>query len=235
MIRRIVCIAVILILSFAITGCGKSPDFLTANDWVFCSGCNETIHFGDNGEFSYYEACGNPVGNYDLYDKYSYDDKTREIKLLPDGETLRVIRHDENRILIDFGDGVKEFFNADDPRLICVSPEAEYDFDNLTEGFSSYLMIIEKKGDVFVTAPAGYDGDNPEYDSLLLECRAEPEVSYSQWLLEIDSGEPESSFGVLDEKEAREIINLGSAAAYVWYSPDGKISKVMFHGSTEYY
>lgn len=41
----------------------------------------EYIRFSEDGEFSYYCACGNPVNDSDLCEGYSYNDSTKTIKL----------------------------------------------------------------------------------------------------------------------------------------------------------
>ena len=69
-----------------LTGCTKSEDYskypfvnikwtrATEND-------TEYIRFGDDGSFSYYCACGNPVNDFDLCDGYSYDESSKTITL----------------------------------------------------------------------------------------------------------------------------------------------------------
>ena len=37
----------------------------------------ETIRFGEDGRFSYYCGCGNPVNDSDLCEGYIYDDATK--------------------------------------------------------------------------------------------------------------------------------------------------------------
>ena len=50
---------------------GTYPEFLTAHEWEYNTlSCREILHFHKDGRFSYYEACGNPVGNSDCYDSY---------------------------------------------------------------------------------------------------------------------------------------------------------------------
>lgn len=87
------------------------PDFLTETDWVYHTNCDETIHFGADGSFSYYCACGSPVGDYDLYDTYTYDASTSEITLHPEGDdnTIKVLQHEDGKLLLEFPDGTKEF------------------------------------------------------------------------------------------------------------------------------
>ena len=112
------CTAVIffsLFLSFA--GCkSKEADFLTNANWCYFTNCDETISFGADGSYCYYCACGSPVGDSDLYDSYTYDEATSEITLYPKGEEehIKVLRYESGRLLLEFTDGIKEFFNSGD-------------------------------------------------------------------------------------------------------------------------
>lgn len=231
---RKICVFFAVLLAAVLSGCAKTPEYLTSNDWIFCTDCNETIHFGSGGEFSYYCACGSPVGDSDLYDSYSFDENTGEVRLKPEGESFTVLRHDENRLLIDFGDRVKEFYNAENDLLTCVSPQTGYDCDNRTAGYSSYVQIVGMKESLLVTAPAGYDGDDPEYRRLMMESETS-DVAYSEWTLTLKDGEADSVYRDITEKEAAQIIDEGCGTAFIWYSHEGKIYKVMFFGSTQYY
>ena len=89
---------VILAMGVMLAGCGRSnerPEFLTAHEWVhYGSASNETISFGEDGHFAFYGDEGNPVGNSDLYDRYSYDSESKAIKLKPEGDMkIKVLRH----------------------------------------------------------------------------------------------------------------------------------------------
>ena len=74
------------------------------------TGCTEYIYFAEDGGYGYYEACGNPVGNHDLYEKWEYDEKKDVIKVSGgfmtstkieyiscDGEELVLVVDDEKR------------------------------------------------------------------------------------------------------------------------------------------
>ena len=38
-----------------------------------------------------------------------------------------------------------------------------YDTNNITDGLSSYLAILDRDGSQIITAPANYDGGDPEF------------------------------------------------------------------------
>ena len=84
---------IIIIMLFAtifLTGCAqeqtKQVDYseylFTNKNWTRDSGYDiETIKFKSDGNFTYYCSCGNPVNDSDMCETYTYNDKTKEIKL----------------------------------------------------------------------------------------------------------------------------------------------------------
>jgi len=76
----------------------------------------EYIRFSADGSFSYYCACGNPVNDSDLCEGYTYNDKTKTIKLdcVEKTEsmvtTIIIKNYDENSIELDFNGDIRGFF-----------------------------------------------------------------------------------------------------------------------------
>ena len=75
----------------------------------------ETIVFKADGKFRYYCSCGNPVNDSDLCESYSYNDKTKEIKLdcLEITEdtitTIKIVKSTETSLGLDFNGEVRNF------------------------------------------------------------------------------------------------------------------------------
>ena len=75
----------------------------------------ETIYFGEDGRFSYYCACGNPVNDSDLCEGYTYDDATKTITLdcIEITEemvtTIKIVKCDENNLHLDFDGEIRIF------------------------------------------------------------------------------------------------------------------------------
>ena len=75
----------------------------------------EYIIFNSDGSFSYYCACGSPVNNSDLCDKYTYDDKTNTIKLkcilkVPSTvNKIKIKNYNDNSIELYFDDEIRIF------------------------------------------------------------------------------------------------------------------------------
>ncbi len=75
----------------------------------------ETIRFGEDGSFSYYCGCGNPVNDSDLCDGYTYDDATKTITLDCIETTdemvtiIKIVKCDENSLHLDFDGEIRIF------------------------------------------------------------------------------------------------------------------------------
>lgn len=233
---------IIVVVGIVLVGCSNSderPEFLTAHEWIhYDSACDETISFGDDGHFAYYGDEGNPVGDSDLYDKYSYDSESEEIKLKPDGDmSIKVLRHEKSRLLLDIDGDVKEFFDEKDKLIAEGAPQnLAYDTDNVVSGFSSYLAIIGKDGDKIVTAPANYDGDDPEFKEYELSEKLADNIEFYSWTYNVDetgtSVNTQSSCRKLTAKGAYRLIESGAAVGFVWYNENAEIKKIVFWGST---
>lgn len=75
----------------------------------------ETIRFGDDGSFTYYCGCGNPVNDSDLCENYTYDDDTKTIILncieITDEMVtkIKIVECNENTLLLDFDGEIRTF------------------------------------------------------------------------------------------------------------------------------
>lgn len=239
--KSIITAAICSLLMLSLSGCSSSeshPEFLTAHEWIYYTYCDETISFGEDGSYTYHCACGNPVGDSDLYETYKYDPDTSDITLSPKGSdsSIKVLRYDKSRLLLEFNDGVKEFFDSGDTQASNVHPDMDYDPDNYIYGFSSYLAVLEKNGDNLTTAPAGYDGDYPEYDAYILEEKLSDDAEFYQWDLTItqtDEGEqPDSTYSKLSSQQVENMLDGGPSVGYVWYNDNAEIEKIVFYGRT---
>ena len=112
---------VILVTIFIFSGCQiKKTDYseysFTDVSWIRDSGYDtETITFNSDGTYGYSCACGNPVNDADLCETYTYDDKTKEIKLNcfettnETIETIKIIESNEKTLKLDFGGEIRIF------------------------------------------------------------------------------------------------------------------------------
>ena len=114
---------VVLLLGFLLlTGCEEevttdySQYLFTDITWMRDNGHDiETIVFHADGSFRYSCACGNPVNDSDLCERYVYNDKTQEIKLdyLEATEdtvtTIKIVALDEDLLTLDFNGDLRKF------------------------------------------------------------------------------------------------------------------------------
>lgn len=226
-------IFIIIMIGILLVGCAKT-DFLIEHDWVhYDTTCIETIYFGKDGHFAYYSDEGNPVNDSDLYDQYSYDSKSKKIHLNPTGDmSIQVLRYKKSRLLLNIDGDIKEFFDSKDKIIDGAYPrDLAYDTDNITNGFSSYLAILDKDGSQITTAPANYDGDDPEFKEYEVSETLVDNPEFYLWTYNVDQSDIESNYSQLTEKEAINIIKNGSAIGFVQYNESAKITKIVFYSS----
>lgn len=139
-----------LVLLCCITACGSGtkkkkegsyPDFLINHDWEYNTlSCTEILHFYEDGGFSYYEACGNPVGNSDCYETYSYDEATGIVTAYGYDDSVEdmeivVLRYTKDSLLVSIEGAIKEFYTYSDV------PSVNGDMYDKVEGYSAYVAI----------------------------------------------------------------------------------------------
>ena len=121
-----VCFTVNIIALF---GCAKNNEKIdrdyseynfTGVKWVRDTDvCQENLRLGENGDFSYYCSCGNPVNDADLIEGYSYNDDTKAITFDTLDDTgdmvmsVTVVYCDGRKLVLDFNGEEREFVSAD--------------------------------------------------------------------------------------------------------------------------
>lgn len=115
-------IIILLLIGLFLTGCSYEKE-KNYSEYLFSDvvwtrdGGNdiETLVFGSDGSFRYYCACGNPVNDSDLCEKYTYDDEIKEIKLdcfETTDETItniKIVKMTENILELDFNGEIRKF------------------------------------------------------------------------------------------------------------------------------
>lgn len=113
----IICVLVLLIVI-----CVLTLKVLNQNDklpfegvsWVRYENDQQYLTFYENGHFSYYCACGNPVDNADICETYTYNKLNKTI-ILDCGEgmteKIEIISYDEKNLKLKFGNDIREFIN----------------------------------------------------------------------------------------------------------------------------
>ena len=116
-------IFILLLMVLILLGCESNEEKVdyskykfTDVSWIRDSGHDiETITFNSDGTFGYSCACGNPVNNADVCETYSYNDKTKTIKLYCDepGEDtiteIKIINSSNTTLELDFDGEIRTF------------------------------------------------------------------------------------------------------------------------------
>lgn len=115
-------IAVLMVAGLFLTGCGENKErdyseyLFTDVIWTRDNGHDiETIIFHADGSFRYYCACGNPVNDSDLCERYTYNDETKEIKfdyleITEDMITsVKIGEMSEDVLELEFGGDIRRF------------------------------------------------------------------------------------------------------------------------------
>ncbi len=106
----------ILSLIFTLTACSQNnlPKEIVDIDWYRpTEDCGEIISFDKDQSFHYWEDCGNPVDDSDLYDKYSYNEETKTITVTSSEGAIdlliKIVSFDDNKLVLDFDGEIGEF------------------------------------------------------------------------------------------------------------------------------
>ena len=122
-------IIIIMLSGFFLTGCEYAKEKIQEKDysehlfsdviWTRDGGNDiETLVLKSDGSFRYYCSCGNPVNDSDLCESYTYNDKTKEIKLdcfettEDTVTTIKVVKSTETTLELDFNGEVRKFEKA---------------------------------------------------------------------------------------------------------------------------
>lgn len=250
-------ISKVLLLTLAFpmifTGC-KGSDSNSANkkilvesEWEHYNayiGQTESITFNKDNEYFYSDSSGEPVGDSDLYDTYSYNGKN-EITLkasyddAPEDMTLKILHMDDMTLLLDMGDDIVEFYNAD-KATNCLTVGYEDNCDDCLayfEGYDAYSTILSMKEGTVELAPADYDADTDDLFkdykrnvNLAKDVKFYELSAYSEYK-DDERTKHECPYKELTKEEFSAMFEYGNVSAVLWYNSDGEITKAISYGS----
>ena len=211
-------------------------------------GETEGVFFNKDNEYFYSCSCGEPVGDSDLYDIYSYDgNNTITLKASyedgPEDKNLNILYIDDMTLLLDMGDDIVEFFNEDKmPQCLhasyeetcddCIAYLEEYD------GYSTILSISEEGIEI---APANYDGDTDDmFKDYKRIVKLTDDIKFYSLSAESSFKDEERvshecSYTELTKDEVTTMLEDGNGSALTWYNDEGHITKILFYGTTSVY
>lgn len=66
--------------------------------------------------------------------------------------SIQVLCYKKSRLLLNIDGDIKEFFDSKDKIMNGANPyDPAYDTNNITDGFSSYLAILDRDGSQIIT------------------------------------------------------------------------------------
>lgn len=200
-------IALLIFVCIIFSGCtGQKAVDLSQYEFVnvewsrSTESCVETLYMRDNGDISYYCACGEPVNDDDLCEGYRYDPETKTVHLefieTSDGTVTKftVKSCDGETLVLDFGGEERTFQKAQE--------EDEAWSDTLEYDGKTY-RYLQFPGDIF-----NYDlreSVNYEEDMKL-------PIPHEQWDLVYREGD----LFVLDSQWEAAVADYADDANYTW-------------------
>ena len=220
---------------------------LVDGDWnYYDTKIGETIGitFCKDGSFMYNCSCGEPVGNSDLYDMYSYENDNTILAYASDDETqkleIKILHSDDMNLLLQIENDIIEFHNE---KTVSGTLSNEYFFDceKCMKTVSEYdanttILNINEKG--CLIAPEGYDGDIKEFQNYKRTVPLAENVEIQE--IDINIKMNDSGIGThtcetktLTKEELIYMIEeySSSYAALVTYNDKYEISKIVLWGA----
>lgn len=249
--KRFVCLMLALLSVLGLCACkskNEAPkgdfvadiEFLTSNDWVRIdptAGDTEYFCMNKDMTFSFWCACGNPVDDSDLYDKFKYDEESGVIKIynskLPFvGKEYRLVLYGKNFIVLDINGTLKEFVSEDVEDLFSVEYLCED--TELIEGYTMYKTVTEISDQELTLAPVYYNKDRDKYESEKIRLKLDGDATFENLTVNhADVGDyysgVEADHQKISLEEAKNLLSYKTRNVFVWLDEDLKVKKAVFY------
>lgn len=229
----------------------EEKKLLTEGNWTHYNatiGESENITFNKDNEYFYSCSCGEPVGDSDLYDIYSYDgDGKITLKASyedgPEDVPVNIIYIDDMTLLLSIEDDIVEFYN-EDKMPNCLHTGYEENCDeclSYLEGYDGYSATLSVTNEGIEIAPANYDGDTDDlfkdYKRIVKTTDDVKfyEVTCSSSFEDEERISHECSYAELTKEEVTTMLDETNGTALIWYNSEGQITKMIFYGATLVY
>ncbi|MBP3706370.1 MAG: hypothetical protein J6J13_03870 [Clostridia bacterium] len=216
-----------------------TPEFLTDADWgYYDSEISEKINisFYEDGTFFYCCDCGEPVGDSDIYDRYSYNEQKNEIILYAcEGSDLYVpvVYCDEFCLVLEIYGEIVDFENYN----MKVFEETEQTKPFLEDHLASITILeYDIENGIITAAPANYDADaKKSFEDKITQLYTveEPQINYLTVTVENDV-QTELIYAKVAEEDYQYIGEYYDVAR-IKFNADHKIESILFYGYTQIY
>ena len=252
-ILSLLLLAAVLMGVLATTGCNEKSDEkktenTNAEDELFYVGSwersdhayGDTLYFNlrPNGDFSFFCACGEPVGDSDCYDKYEYVEEKKIIRAYSSDDReifcdYKLRLFGKNFILIEAEDKIMEFWKKD-----CgfEAPEILDDYTEKIKGYSMYRGMTALEDGALTLVPQYYDGDVAEHRQEKIKMNLSKDAVFETLFVEkLVTKEGETQVKSIEN----EIIGLenfmlhvdsGSTYGYIWLNEELEIIRILIVG-----
>jgi len=237
------------IVLIALGGCAQKPEpqqdrnpnrpdmddkLLWDGDWAYYDhniGEDILIHFGEDGSYVYRCDCGEPVGNSDIYDSYTYDGEEKTITLMggSDRDWIRVLYADDNYLCLEFSDGVVSFRNRDSGIDDSVRECAR---QYIPSDVILRLSILGYADDSLTVAPYEYDADAADrWEAMVTTLPAADDIAFTSISITVEDGQEEMLAVTLSESDQ---ANIGEfyTSGFLKLDNHGTVTAVYFYGET---
>lgn len=209
------------------------PEFLYSHEWMhYDENCDEYINFNEEGEFSYHCACGSPVGDYDLYDSYSYDEAEKTIILSgEEDEKIELLYNDENYLVLKFKNSGVQVFVNENFAIDEYAPHKDVEV-YASEGWV-YLTVLSYNDAAIQLAPYDYEKDaHDSYAPYIITKEHKNDIPFKLVGSITENGETITKYYDLDEEKLEHIGDYYTVA-YIHFDEEGEIDQGVFYGSLE--
>lgn len=244
-------ILVLTILALSLISCIKSPDKSEENIKVpensrFLIGEWERYSDGDtmyfclrkDESFSFNCACGNAVGNADLYDTFEYLEEQSMIRAYDsqDKESYqdyRLYMHGKNFIVIDVDGEMMEFWLENTNRSDIPS-NASARCGELMDGYTMHRCMTDISDSEIVLVPPYYDGDVKEHKKEKITLKLASEVEFLSVDVKTTNKDGEETSEIKEEtwtlQDMKYLLDTNLGEGFVWLNDDLEVYKILIYG-----
>ena len=223
----------------------KMPAELVDKTWYFYdefSAEHLCLTLGSDNAFSYHCQCGEPVGDSDIYDQYTYDEEKEIIILSNDSEDetkeVKVLGYNEYHLLLEIDGEIKDFGLVE---MDIPSNFYAFEGDKYFKDYESLCTVVNIEDGKLIYAPLDYDPEGLYAEGPFEEFELAQDYSISEVIVRSYNSiqaeqEYEEFYNVTETAHTEDVNeymeNRGSGMAFLWFNDNMQVEKIVFHGET---
>jgi len=240
-----------VISMITMSGCSKIPkteetiisaDFAD-KEWRFYNEVTSEhlcLNLGSDGSYSYHCACGEPVGNSDLYDRYEYDEEAKLLTLFSSSDNatdqIEVLRYNIHHLMVRIDGEVKDFSLCE---MDTMSNFWSFEGEKYLSSYNSRCTIVGMQERKIICGPIEYDPEGINEDGPFEEYEITDDAEISELsIISYNSIQDdqeyeeyyEVDFNEMSKEDLENILESGSGSALLWFDDNLNVEKIMFYG-----